>query len=713
MKNVLYNISLGLNCLLVFLLLFEARLSLPVWLQVAGRTHPLILHFPIVLVVMYVVAAWFMPKKMAADGVAYEAAKDVLLLLASLTAAFTALAGLFLSREEGYDAEALQSHKWSGIGLSVFLLLWYSFRKALSRNWIVSFLTSGAAVCLMIFAGHKGSVITHGEGFVLAPARQEKATPAVSPEEAVVFTHLVKPILESKCITCHNTRKAKGELIMETEALLLKGGKSGALWDSTAEDFGLMLRRIHLPLAAKKHMPPEGKPQLTKEEIEVIVQWVRKGADFRLTVADLPPGDTLKLIADRVLSGAELTEYEFDEADPDVIARLNTVNRSVTRQAVNSPALSVSFFNAALFQPEQLRDLLSIKTQIISLDLSNMAVTDADLATIAQLENLRKLNLSFTRITGTSLQELKKLKHLRSLSLSGTRVQAQQLKQLESFPKLKTVYTWNIPLSKSDLQQLQQQLKHIRFESGFSGDTTVLKLSRPVADHEKFVLSSPAKLQLKHYINGSVIRYTLDGSEPDSVNSQIYEANVTISSNVQVKARAFKPGWISSDVMEAWFYKSTYRPDSVIYITKPNAEYKGDSAGTLVDLDKGDFNFRSGKWVAFRENRMECLLPFQSPVTVQHVTLSSLTDAGSYIMPPARIEIWGGEDVKNMKLLGKLTPAQPDSLRSPVMKGFQCTFTPATVKYIKVIAIPLAKLPAWHPGKGDKAWVFVDELLIN
>ena len=36
-KNVLYNTSFGLNCMLVFLLVFESRISLPAWVQVIGR----------------------------------------------------------------------------------------------------------------------------------------------------------------------------------------------------------------------------------------------------------------------------------------------------------------------------------------------------------------------------------------------------------------------------------------------------------------------------------------------------------------------------------------------------------------------------------------------------------------------------------------------------------------------------------------------------
>jgi len=60
-KNIFYNVILSLNCLLLFLLIFEGRLSVPSWLQVFGRMHPLIVHFPIVLVLVYFAFHFFIP----------------------------------------------------------------------------------------------------------------------------------------------------------------------------------------------------------------------------------------------------------------------------------------------------------------------------------------------------------------------------------------------------------------------------------------------------------------------------------------------------------------------------------------------------------------------------------------------------------------------------------------------------------------------------
>ncbi len=40
------------NLFVLVLLLAGDRLAVPAWLQVAGRMHPLVLHFPIVLLIM-------------------------------------------------------------------------------------------------------------------------------------------------------------------------------------------------------------------------------------------------------------------------------------------------------------------------------------------------------------------------------------------------------------------------------------------------------------------------------------------------------------------------------------------------------------------------------------------------------------------------------------------------------------------------------------
>ncbi len=712
-KNIIFNICFAINCLLVFFLFFESRIVIPSWLQVMGRMHPLILHFPITLLLLYIFWTLIVDKRNNTN----ELVKNIsnwLLLISAFTAAFTALMGLFLSKEDGYEPEALQWHKWSGVIIAFITSFWYAYREKIkSLNWLNTSIAIMSLV-VIIFTGHQGAEISHGPNFLLAPVMPEKQQQKVLLDNAVVYTNMVQPILQSKCYNCHNAKKAKGQLVMETEELLLKGGKNGKLWDSTAADYGLLLNRLHLPMDAKKHMPPTGKPQLTEQERQILYSWIKSGANFKTKVMELAATDTLRLIANTIFNTIETDDYDFAAADEKKVKNLNTNYRIVAPLAIASPALEAEFFSAQSYLPEQLKELLSVKEQIVSLSLNKMPVKDEELKIISQFSNLRKLNLSFTNITGSNLNELSKLEELRQLSLSGTEIKKGDILKLSSLKKLSHLFIWNTALSETDIGTLKDAMKNIAFEKGFKGDTTILKLNAPILLNEEQIINTPIVLKLKHYINGVSIRYTLDGTEPDSITSKEYSNDIMLSNNTTVKAKAFKKGWISSAVMEGYFFRSKYKPDSVVNLLPADEQYKGDGAKTLIDLVKGEANnFKSGKWLGYKINKIESLLLFNAPVNVKSVTLSTLIDIGGYIMPPVSVEIWGGNEANHLKLLSRIMPQQPTMVEPGYLKAFELSFNPITVKYLKIVAVPVSKLPAWHPGKGDKGWVFADEVFVN
>ncbi|RTL57441.1 MAG: hypothetical protein EKK37_15475 [Sphingobacteriales bacterium] len=711
-KNIIFNISFLLNCLLVFLVMVENKISIPAWLQVAGRMHPLILHLPITLLILCI--TWFLFAERRMENESAKQIGDWLLLLTSVTTVVTALVGLFLSRENGYEADKILWHKWSGILTSIITALWYAYRNKLRQSKALNIGIAIVGFILILVTGHQGANITHGENFLLAPITPEKTAPKVLLEDAYVFNDMVKPIIQSKCISCHNSQKAKGNLIMETEALLLKGGKNGKLWDLNEAEFGLMLHRLHLPEEAKKHMPPKGKPQLSKEELQVIYYWVKGGADFKKKVMDLPEQDTLRMLAASIFNTIETDDYSFAAADEKTIKSLNNNYRVVYPLAKESPALGVDFYGAQFYQPKQLEELLKVKEQVVTINLNKMPVKDEALKTISQFANLRKLNLSFSAITGKTINELLKLKELKHLSLSGTAVKFNDVSPLSSLKKLTHLDLWNTNVKDDEIKTLLATNKSLIIETGYKGDTDRIKLTAPLLENETVVIDTPIHLQLKHNVPGVNVRYTLDGTDPDSLHSPVYDKNIVLTKNVLVKTKAFKPGWISSDILETYFYAAKIKCDTVINILPADSAFRGNGSRTLIDLVKGETtNFGSGKWVGYHGKKMESVIGFNTAQTVSSVTLSTLIDTYSYIMPPVSIEIWGEDENGKYRKLNSLIPAQPAALQAAYLKGYEIDFAPATVKSIKIIAVPVTKLPAWHPGKGDKGWIFVDEVFIN
>ncbi|WP_332737067.1 FN3 associated domain-containing protein [Flavihumibacter sp.] len=711
-KNLLYNIVFAGNCLLFFLLLVEDRLAMPLWLQVVGRMHPLVLHFPVVLLLMVVVWEIAYRKRFQLSETEDETGSTLLLLAAAFTN-LAALMGLMLSLEPGYEGDAILWHKWGGFFLSILSLLWYSVKHPVRRSRSLFVVMSSLTIGGLIITAHQGATITHGEDFLLAPINTKEEEITVSLQDAMVYDHVIEPILEKKCVSCHNTSKAKGELIMETRSALFKGGKSGILWDTTAKNFGLMMQRLHLPLEEKKHMPPKGKPQLTPEELSILYHWIKAGADTTGRLIALDPSDSLYILASSTFSEGGDELYTFDPASPDLINDLNDHYRVISPIAKGSPALQIDFYTSANYQPDQLEELKQIQEKVVSLNLSKMPVSDPDLRFIASFKSLRNLNISFTGVTDSGMAALNGLNYLRQLSLAGTKVSGEGIRKLSGLTSLQKIYTWGTKLSPTDLTALRKQMPGVKFETGFEGDTILMPLNPPIIENQESIIVDAVPLKLKHFMKGAEIRYTIDGSEPDSILSPVYKPGILLQNTLVVKTRAYKKGWATSATNLKYFYHSTITPDATALINRPDSLYRGNGVKTLFDEETGDMNFRSGKWLGFKSKPLELRLSFENPTRVSSFTVSTLVDTRSYIMPPASVELWGGNKDNDLKRLGIIKPPQPQSDSAAGNVGYIFRFEPMLLKYMKLIARPVPRLPSWHKGKGERSWVFADEIFIE
>ncbi|TDB61171.1 c-type cytochrome domain-containing protein [Arundinibacter roseus] len=714
------QILVAMGIFIAFLLLFESKLMLPLWLQSAGRLHPLLLHFPIVLLVVALLMSFFENQFDAAGRLVVQQLSRTIYLTGVFLAGVTVVFGIFLSQEGGYAAEPLQGHKWTGSGLyfagigTYFLIYIRPISQTFAR------VASVFVVVGLIVTGHLGATLTHGEGYVLAPFQTKTLTTTVALEDAIVFEHVIQPILEQKCISCHNEDKQKGELLLVSQEALLKGGKSGKLFVAGNPEISLLLQRIHLPMNEKKHMPPTGKVQLTEEEKTLLALWIQAKANFKLKITDLPATDSLRLVASRLLSPATLPEerYAFEPADAQTLARLQTDYRTIAPLAVGSPAVAVNVYNQAQFSRKTLEELLEIQEQVVSLTLAKMPVTDADLDLIASFKNLRKLNLNFTEIAGTTLPKLSALPSLHTLTLTGTKVTFGQLaKNLPQLKSLKQVSVWDTDLTPQEQTKLQKLFPGISFALGFQEESAApLQLNPPQVQNQTLVFNQKLPVKLMHPIRDVEIRYTTDGSEPDSLTSPVFKSLI-ITENTKLVARAFKKGWYGSSSVSFDFLKNSFQPDSLRLLYPLNRVHLAEGAHTFFDGKLGAIGANNPAWANFwagaRAQDMGVEARFDNPVTISSFGLHYMIEEDTGIFPPEWVEVWGGNDPEHVKLLMKLKPPMPAKGDSPTLKIAQGSCVPVSVKYLKIVARPLTAIPAWHRSKGNKALLLVDELFLN
>jgi hypothetical protein len=641
-----------------------------------------------------------------------------LLLLGVVSSGVTVIMGLFLSREEGYDSHILSWHKWSGI--SVFFIASTIYTSRNSGWYRATVAKTGAVITVLclVMAGHFGAALTHGDNFIWKPvlAYSHQVIPL---EEAVLFDHVIKPVFEKKCVGCHNIDKLKGQLMLVDSASVMKGGKSGKLLRPGKPDSSLLVWRIHLPLDDKKHMPPSGKTQLAPDETALLYQWIKSGALFSKKVTSLPLRDSLRMLATTFLLPDEKSEvFHFTAADETTLKKLNTNYCVISPLAKQSPALTVNIYNPDAYSAETLNELRDVKIQIVSLELSKLPVKDADLKYITQFENLRRLNLNFTDVTGVGLKALQTLQHLRSLSLSGTKVNYQDLQQyIPSLKSLQTLAVWHTDLSPAEINQLKLANRNIDFLSGFNDDGShPIKLNTPQVKNKSVVFEESLDLQLFHPVKGVEMRFTTDGSDPDST-SILFKGETILKESTAIKVRAYKRGWLSSNVSVLNVYKSGNKPDTVILESALNRVHPANGAKTFFDHQLGTFNANSpawaNNWAGFIKHDMVLLLAFKNPRMISSVALNTLVETETFIFPPTAIEIWGGPSEAKMKLVARITPAKPNSYSKPFIRLVDCKFSPQRFSYLRIIAKPVMKLPSWHKSKDKPALLLVDEIFIN
>src|SRR5258706_4047899 len=156
-----------------------------------------------------------------------------------------------------------------------------------------------------------------------------------------------------------------------------------------------------------------------------------------------------------------------------------------------------------------------------------MPVTDAEGKLIGQFKNLEKLNRNQNAVSGNILSSFKELKNLKSLSLTGTAVEARALKDLDGLPSLTQVIVWNTMVRAEEIVGLQKQTPTITWDIGYQPHE-IIRLRPPILVNESFLLGENELVRLKHNLPGAQIRYTLDGSDTDSVTGMIYKSPVPI-----------------------------------------------------------------------------------------------------------------------------------------------------------------------------------------
>jgi hypothetical protein len=238
------------------------------------------------------------------------------------------------------------------------------------------------------------------------------------------------------------------------------------------------------------------------------------------------------------------------------------------------------------------------------------------------------------------------------------------------------------------------------------------QLATPLLRYPSVYFTKEVDVEIAFGEPNTQIRYTLNGQDPNE-NAALYTKPVRISKHfTTLKARVFSKNYLPSDVVEATFIKDGLRIKSVDN-TQPNDQYKGSGTTTLIDNKGGTTNISGKTWLGFLADTVEIIIKLHKKEKVKKVLVNLLEDQGSWIFLPQKIEVFAFNDESRtfQRIESTIINIEKNTKGACVPKVFTLKKGVKT-DTIKIQLHLVQQIPDWHPGKGNKGWIFIDEVKV-
>ena len=280
--------------------------------QLLGRFHPLLVHFPIGLLVVALIFELFTiggKRQGLRDGIYW------MVNVGAATAIVAALMGWLLRTYDDYTGDLVTYHQYTGLATAILAFITaLLMRKVVNKNSLdfrlYRFVLFTTVITLTI-TGHLGANLTHGEDYLtsilpgnndsydnsksVALLKELKQSDSLTITQQDNLNLEVRAIFAHNCYQCHSENKHKGELILDSKEGVFKGGESGPVIVSGKPGESELYKRITLSPNDDNVMPKKGKV-LKENEIALIKLWIQNGAHWSDQALKVFPEATLGLV---------------------------------------------------------------------------------------------------------------------------------------------------------------------------------------------------------------------------------------------------------------------------------------------------------------------------------------------------------------------------------------------------------------------------------
>lgn len=205
--------------------------------------------------------------------------------------------------------------------------------------------------------------------------------------------------------------------------------------------------------------------------------------------------------------------------------------------------------------------------------------------------------------------------------------------------------------------------------------------------------------------------YTVDGSDPRQGKRYTQPFRITDSTRIRAVSQNASGAW--SDEAEA-FYRPFRNPEQQVkLLSRYDPQYSAGGPEGLIDGVRGKADWRRGNWQGYQDTDFIAEIDLGKTRNINGIHIGFMQDFRSWILLPRSVTLeWFDADRQLLKRSETELPLR-DRDESVFLYPWQHTEPVSGARYVRIRALNYGALPAWNPGAGSPAFIFVDEVRVE
>jgi len=208
------------------------------------------------------------------------------------------------------------------------------------------------------------------------------------------------------------------------------------------------------------------------------------------------------------------------------------------------------------------------------------------------------------------------------------------------------------------------------------------------------------------------IRYTLNGAVP-TASSPRYKDPLHIKKTAILRAAAFLGGRAVGRPAEERLFRHLALGLQPALIFPYRDQYSGGGSLALTDGLRGSRSSGDGRWQGFEGDDLSAVIDLGKTRPIGRIAAGFLQASSSWIFLPSSVEFAISENGKDYLVVAAqandISPLDPE----PKIKEFSVNPAGKKARFVRVQARNIGVCPEGHPGAGNKAWLFADEIIVD